>query len=226
MALKSFESTQADLWEFYNGLLLSPDVERIRKLLVRYDIFKMSLKVPGDILECGVFKGVGVMYWLKLLAIFAPAAMKKVVGFDTFATFADDLLPYEKKTAGDFTNETAFEGVDPNDILEIATRAGFKDRLELIAGDIKKTAQQYVQDNPGFRISLLHLDLDTYNGTTATLENFYELVSPGGIILLDEYGMRGWGESDAVDKFFKGRPVEIRVVEHSYKPSAYIIKQG
>ena len=40
MTSKSSESTQADLWEFYNGLLLSPDVERIRKLLVRYDIFK------------------------------------------------------------------------------------------------------------------------------------------------------------------------------------------
>ena len=226
MTSKNSESAEDALWQFYNGLLLSPDVDRIRKLLVRYDIFKMSLKVPGDILECGVFKGVGVMYWLKLLAIFAPAAMKKVIGFDTFSAFADDLLPYEKKTASDFTDETAFEGVAPNTILETAAKAGFKDRLELISGDIKQTAQQYVKDNPGFRISLLHLDLDTYNGTTATLENFYDLVSPGGIILLDEYGMRGWGESDAVDQFFKNRPVEIRVVENSYKPSAYIVKRG
>jgi len=225
MPPKKTKSTEADLWECYNGLLLSSDVDRIRKLLVRHDIFKMSMQVPGDILECGVFKGVGVMYWLKLLAICQPAAMKRVIGFDTFGAFADDLLPYEKVTAKSFTDEAAFEGVDPKDILKTAAKAGFEGKLELIAGDIKKTAKKYVKDNPGFRISLLHLDLDTFNGTTAALENFYDLVTPGGIILLDEYGMRGWGESDAVDKFFKGRSVEIRVVEHSFKPSAYIVKR-
>ena len=62
---------QKILWDSYNNLLLGNDVDRIRKLAVRYDIFKMSMNVPGSIIECGVFKGAGWMYWLKLLKVFS-----------------------------------------------------------------------------------------------------------------------------------------------------------
>ena len=69
------------------------------------------------------------------------------------------------------------------------------------------------------------MDFDTYHGSKTVLENFYPLVTPGGIIVLDEYAIRGWGESDAVDEFFAGKSVEIRTVEYSSKPKAYIIKR-
>ena len=36
------------IWECYNSLLLSHDIERVRKLLVRYELFKLSLDIPGD----------------------------------------------------------------------------------------------------------------------------------------------------------------------------------
>ena len=216
--------SENQIWDFYNGLLLSPDVDRVRKLVVRYELFKKSLQVPGDIIECGVFKGVGFMYWLKLLAIYAPASTKRVIGFDTFSAFADTLLPYEKETAKSYTDEAFFEGVDPDEVLAHAKRAGLADRAELVAGDLMQTAPQYVKDNPGFRISLLHLDLDTYHGSKVVLENFYSMVTPGGLIVLDEYAVRGWGESDAVDEFFADKSVEIRAIEHSNKPIAYIVK--
>jgi len=35
MTSKNSESAEDALWQFYNGLLLSPDVDRIRKLLRR-----------------------------------------------------------------------------------------------------------------------------------------------------------------------------------------------
>ena len=34
------------IWDWYNNLLLSNDVNRIRKLIVRYELFKKSLSVP------------------------------------------------------------------------------------------------------------------------------------------------------------------------------------
>ena len=81
-----------------------------------------------------------------------------------------------------------------SEILKNAKLSGFNN-AELIAGDVLETIPRYKKENPGFRICLLHLDLDTYKGTKVVLENFYDLVTPGGIILLDEYGKRGWGES-------------------------------
>jgi len=211
------------VWDSYNTLLLSSDIDRIKKLLVRYELFKMTLSVPGDIVECGVFKGVGWMYWLKLLDLYARGEQKRVIGFDTFSEFADSLLDYERESAKSFTDEADFSGVNPDDILEYAHAAGLKN-CELVAGDISVTLPEYIQSNRGFRISLLNLDFDTYNGTKVALEQMYDLVTPGGVIVLDEYGKRGWGESDAVDEFFKDKNVVIKAVQDSFQPTAYIKK--
>src|SRR5688572_14044527 len=77
------------IWDAYNLLLLGPDIERLRKLLARYDLFRMSIEIPGDIVECGVFKGAGLMFWLKLLEIYCHGSNKRVVGFDVFKGFQD-----------------------------------------------------------------------------------------------------------------------------------------
>ena len=211
------------LWESYNTMLLSPDTGRVRKLLVRYEIFKLAMNVPGDIVECGVFKGAGWMYWLKLLDLHAKGEQRKVVGFDTFSSFANSLLDYERESAKAFTTEAAFDGVNPESILGYAKIAGFNNG-ELIAGDVIETLPEYVAKNPGFRIALLHLDFDTYHGTKVALDNLYSHVTPGGIILLDEYGKRGWGESDAIDDFFKDKHCSIISVRGSFQPTAYIQK--
>ena len=70
--------------------------------------------------------------------------------------------------------------------------SNLEDRSILIKGDIKKTSKAYVKNNRGFRISLLHLDLDTFEGTKSALINFFTYI-PGGVIILDEYGSRGMG---------------------------------
>lgn len=220
----SVKFTEERIWDCYNTLLLSPDVERVRKLVVRHDLFRMSLEVPGDVVECGVFKGVGLMYWLKLLAIFSPGSKKRVIGFDTFRRFAGSLEKYEKKSASSYVREAAFEGVDPADLQKRAQEAGLGKRMELVEGDLIRTAKKYVKDNPGFRISLLHLDVDTYQGSKAVLEAFYPVVSRSGVVVLDEYGCRGWGESDAVDEFFADKKAVIRTLPYAAKPTAYVVK--
>lgn len=45
----------------------------------------MSLELPGDIVEIGVFKGTGIAQLLKLREIFIPSSNKKVIGFDLFS---------------------------------------------------------------------------------------------------------------------------------------------
>ena len=55
--------SEKNLWESYNQLLLSDDISRIEKILSRYELFKKTINVPGDIIECGVFKGVSFLFW-------------------------------------------------------------------------------------------------------------------------------------------------------------------
>ena len=215
----------SDIFKSFNELLLSSDLERVKKLIVRYKIFEESLNVPGDIIECGVFKGTGIIYWLKLLKIFSPNSRKKVVGFDLFDAFNDDQAQeYEKKSIQEFVKEANFNGQDIEELTKIANLIDMSDRFELVKGDIVSTSKDYVKNNRGFKISLLHLDLDTYNATKSALENFFQFVSKGGIILIDEYGERGWGESEAVDEFFRDKDVQIISVPNSSKPTAYIKK--
>ena len=215
---------KVDIWDSYNNLILSDDIERLKKILVRHDLYKLTQKLPGDIVECGVFKGVGYVYWLKLLKIYEQFSHKKVIGFDTFGAFSDSLLDYEKVSAKKFMNEASFKSTDLVRLNKVIKEIEMKERAELIKGDVIKTCKKYVKNNPGFRISLLHLDLDTYHGTKQTLENFWDLIVPGGVIVLDEYAKRGWGESDAVDEFIKDKNIIIQQIEFSSQPTAMIIR--
>jgi hypothetical protein len=212
---------QDKLWESFNNLLMSNDVDRIRKLLSRYELFKKTLDVPGSIVECGVFKGSGWFYWLKLLSIFAPGERKFVYGFDTFSGFSENLLDYEKKSAKSFVDEANFKGINPEDLLSYATDCGFNNG-RLISGEVTDTIPKFVKSNQGIRFSLVNLDFDTYAGTKVVLEELAPLISPGGIIILDEYGKEGWGESDAVDDYVHKLGLEIKSVRYSSQPSAYI----
>tara|TARA_B100000989_G_scaffold283029_1_gene248595 strand:- start:2229 stop:2885 length:657 start_codon:yes stop_codon:yes gene_type:complete len=214
------------IFDAYNYLVESNDVERLKKIFVRYELFKLSSKVPGDIIECGVFKGTGHIFWLKMLDIFDPNSNKKVIGFDTFAKFPETTLNFEKKTAKSFLKEANFNKKNIfNNIKKKIKNAKLDKRSELIKGDIVKTSQNYKNKNRGFRISLLHLDLDTYSGTKSALQNFFPLVSKGGVIIFDEYGSRGWGESEAIDEYFKDKKYKIQKTKNSSKPTAFLIKK-
>ena len=135
-----------NLWDSYNNLLLGDDISRIRKLLVRYELFKKTLNIPGDIVECGVFKGSGFMYWLKkLLKIYSHNSQKRVLGFDTFSSFAGSLLDYEKKSVDEFVDESNFKGIDVNELSNQTSKNGFSN-FELIKGDVKNNPKKYVQE--------------------------------------------------------------------------------
>ena len=211
--------------KIYNMFLKDTNVDRLQKILSKYELFKKIINIPGDICECGVFKGAGSMFWLKLLSIYEPESAKKVVGFDTFKLFGGALTDIEKQTAEEYMEEAAVREVSKDSILGYAVKAGLDHRVELVEGDIAMTSEKYVQENPDRSISLLHLDLDTYDGTKASLESLYPSVSSGGIIIFDEYGDPKWNETEAVDEFFADKDAEVVRISHSSKPSAYILKK-
>ena len=78
------------------------------------------------------------------------------------------------------------------DIIEIFDNdrfVGWKKRIELIKGDVEKTIPEFVNKNPGLRISLLHFDIDMYSPTMTGLKYLLPLVVKGGVVLFDEYGV-------------------------------------
>ena len=223
--LSDHDLNEEELWRSYNFLLLSPDLARIRKLLVRYRLFELCQDIPGDIVECGVFRAAGLAYWAKLLEIFGSNSKKRVIGFDVFAPFNQvPLKMEEQEIASRHDQLTGGNGVSKEDIAKTVIRAGLQHRVELVQGDIAHTAFAYVSSNYGFRISMLHLDLDTYEGTLKALTAFWPAISRGGIVVFDEYAIPGMGESQAVDEFFADKDVRPLAVPFSETPTAYLIK--
>ena len=216
-------------WDLYNDFSLWGETDRFSKMLARYELFKRVVDMPGDIVEGGVLKGAGVLYWAKLIQIFNPMSRRKVIGFDTFEGYPEETSKaHDRKTAKAFTAEQIAEKsmVSDEKIMVAAEAQGLADRIELVKGDASQTIGDYVKDNPGFRISLLNLDFVLYDPTLAAMKDLYPRVLPGGVVVLDEYAVAGKGESDAVDEVLKGEGIQLKNFAWAKSPTAYFIKSG
>ena len=215
----------AQSWDVFNTFMLEGTVDRLTKILSRYELFKQVVETPGDVVEAGVAKGAGLLYWAKLLQIFTPLSKRKVIGFDTFGEFPAE-SDADRAFADAFCREASYSGVSPESLKEAARRTGVENRIELVPGDVRRTVKQYVEDNPGFRIALLNLDFDVAPPTMSALEHLYDRVVTGGVIVLDEYALAACTEANAVDDFLhrRGISVRLRSLTWNMSPTAFFVK--
>lgn len=222
-------SQSQKIYDGFNDFMLSSDIKVFGKLLARTLLFEQVKDVPGDILEFGVFKGTGLMTFLKLKRYFCPNTMKKVVGFDFFETdgLLKTLSPQDKEVMSTlfkergFAHEESFKEYLNQSILSY----GFESHeFELIKGDASKMSKDYVESRPGLKISLLYLDLDLAKPTYDVLCAMWDKVSKGGIVVFDEYAYQKWSESQGVDQFFEDKNVEIISLNYM-APTACVVKK-
>lgn len=221
-----------NVYDNFNNFILSDDKNVFNKLVARNNLYAMVLKnnIIGDIVECGVFKGSGLATWLKLLEMFEPNSIKKVIGFDFFEPqqtliSIDDKLEYETM-AQVFTRDKKLDIVNDLSIESIQKKLSSiskEDRFELVKGNIIETSKKFTEERPGLRISILYMDLDLDEPTYETMKNLYDKVSPGGIIVFDEYAYHSWSESNGVDRFI--REYGLKLIPSNIKaPTAFCFK--
>ena len=177
--------------QIYDQFLKDTDVDRLQKILSRYELFKKILNVPGDICECGVFKGTGIFTWVKLLKLFKPNNDFKVIGFDFFETNRSINFKFQKDKEAFDAHKDNF--ISQQELKNTCLNWGFKN-ISLHAGNIAETSKAYVSQNIGRRISLLYLDVDNYEGTMAALKNLYPIVTKGGVVAFDDYHNHNHGD--------------------------------
>lgn len=215
-----------DIYDHFNGFILSAEKDIFFKMSKKIELFQHVKHIPGDIVECGVFKGTGMMVWLKLLKMYCPHSIKKVIGFDFFdPTFTDGLKSFDKEPmnavlqrAKNVTNLSM--DYLYNKFLECGVEIS---KFKLVPGDISVSSKKFVDENVGFRISLLYMDLDIDEPTYNALCHFWDRISPGGYIIFDEYGYHVWSESNAVDRFIKEKGLILHTID-CQSPTAFIIK--
>jgi O-methyltransferase len=170
--------------------ILSPD----REASLLHWLKKVD-HVPGAVAECGVYCG----STLRMLAKAAPD--RRVYGFDTFEGLPAAMWSEgEIHEPGDFA-DTSFEAVQ--EYVAICPN------VRLVRGEFPASARAPLD---GERFAFVHLDFDFYESTRAALEWLIPRMSPGGVIVFDDYEWhRCPGVKRAIDEM--GLAVE-RTVTH------------
>lgn len=93
-------------------------------------------------------------------------------------------------------------------------------RIEAHKGWFADTLPGFAPDKP---ISVLRLDGDWYESTMCVLDNLFDKVMPGGVILIDDY--YDWeGCSRAVHDFLSRRKATETIRQSRFGGVAYIVK--
>jgi hypothetical protein len=220
------EQTMYDAETTFN---LTMTHERLAKFLAHYEAMKMVKDVPGNIIECGVFKGTSLARFAAIRNLIGNDFSSKIIGFDVFNDeFPTTEFEEDNEQREHWLETAGGSSIDINQLTTIFNHHGV-DNFELIPGDICETVPYYVKNNPGIKISLLNIDCDFVEPTFCVLEHFFERVMPGGIILLDNYAGEGTsgisyhGDTKGVDNYFADKNVKIQRFPWAARP-CYIIK--
>jgi hypothetical protein len=161
--------------------------------------------VPGDVVECGVWRGGSSMLAALTLESLGDRG-RRLWLYDTFEgmsepTAADVALTGERMADGWDARRAADDPVlcvaSIEDVRDNMASTGYPAELiELVRGRVEDTIPAQAPN----RIALLRLDTDWYESTRHELEQLWPRLSPGGVLILDDYGH--WlGARRAVDEF-------------------------
>lgn len=229
-----FEKYQINKLEICKNFQIYTRRVFLKRFLAHYELFRKVMHLPGDIVELGVYRGASLMAWANFLEIRNMGDRhKKIVGFDNFKGFGEldekdgkEDANVGKLSGGFDSGEFETQLRDAISIYDADRFIPYKPRIALVKGNIEETIPDYVNNNPGMRIALLHFDADLYKPTMVALEHLWPLVVPGGIVVFDEYGIPPWeGESKAVDEFFQGQEIELQRFDWASNPGAYLVKK-
>ena len=215
-----------DVFEIENEFYRQAHPSRFSKFLAHAKLYEMSLGLPGDFVECGVFKGASFCRFRKLASLFHPDHARKFVGFDVFGRFPDaDIKEDEAELQRQFTID-GDTGIDVEELRKIIKDQGLDGNVELVKGDVRVTLPEYFNDHQDMALSIVNIDLDLYGPVKVALEVLFPKVVRGGIIILDDYAAGFPGANKAVEEFMaeNGRKERIQKFPWTYTP-AFIIKE-
>jgi len=185
------------------------------------ELLEESLKLDGDVIECGVFRGGSARRMSRRLAELAPSKM--LFACDSFEGFPQDRIldadlgPFRFRfkirrkfsQAGDVP-QRLMQFFDAYRINGYVVKGFFSDTLP------KLKPRKYC---------FIYIDCDIYESHLDCLNVLYEQLVPGGIVVFDDYAQPKWpGASRAVDEFFADAPVKPERLANRKTPAWYVRK--
>jgi O-methyltransferase len=140
--------------------------------------------VPGDLVECGVWRGGASILMRAVLGAYGDEN-RRVWLADSFEGVPPPDAANYKADKGDRLHLAApILAVSENGVKANFQRYGLlDDKVRFVPGWFKDT----LHDAPIERIALLRLDGDLYESTIQALDGLYSRLSPGGFCIVDDY---------------------------------------
>ncbi len=163
-------------------------------------------KIPGDFIETGVWRGGTTIFMRGFLASYDVK--------DRFVWVADSFMGVppssheEDKDIDLSASVLPVLAVSLEKVKELFSRYDLLDyQVKFLKGWFKDT----LHTAPISQLSLLRLDGDLYESTMDALDALYDKVSPGGFIIIDDYGSVPACKV-AINTFRKERKIEDKLV--------------
>ena len=184
-------------------------------------------KKPGAFVEAGVWRGgcAGIL-----------SHISKKYGYKNRLFFFDSFEGLPQPSSKDGKNAEIFADKNNKGVLRSIKKLIAEDiyiksllfdilkidksKVKIVKGWFQKTLPKYKKITGP--IGILRLDGDWYESTKVCLENLYDLVLPGGYIIIDDYYF--WdGCKKAVDEFVKTNNLGVKILPQDTS-GAYFIK--
>jgi O-methyltransferase len=206
-----------DFWSIYLGCkpFTMTSVERMHSLHSAVE-YVLANSIPGDFVECGVWRGGSSMMMAKTL-LKSKVTDRHIYLYDTFEgmpmpTPKDvdhrgnpaEKIMFEKNSLADKMN-SVWCLADLKDVkTNLSSTLYPEEKLHFVEGKVEMTIPRTVPE----KIALLRLDTDWYESTYHELVHLYPLLERAGVLILDDYGH--WqGAKEAVDRYFIEKKIPI-----------------
>ena len=186
---------------------------------VRYVV---TNRIPGDIVECGVWKGGSMMAVARTLLELGDRT-RDLHLFDTFegmtAPTGEDVALTGESAADLMAASADREDAEsvwcraPLDVVRQAMASVGYDgsRIHYVKGRVEDTIPAAAPE----RIALLRLDTDWYESTRHEMIHLFPRLCVGGVLILDDYGH--WlGARQAVDEYLSEHSVPLFLQKIDY----------
>lgn len=182
-------------FESYRRLAASCSLVTADRCWVLYCTALQCLGLPGEVWECGVYKG-GTARMLAQLLADSPASRGacRLRLFDTFSGMPQTDPGRDAHQPGDFADTS---------LAAVRARVGYSDFVVLHPGVIPQSFAGLEDCS----VCFAHVDVDIYQAVLDCCHFVFPRLVVGGIMVFDDYGFASCpGARQAVDEFFARTP--------------------
>jgi hypothetical protein len=151
-----------------------------------------GLRAEGDFVECGVFQGFSTAVAARYLDF--GSRDKQWYLYDTFSGIPPDQLDPGVPRLPDYEEAGLYEACRQR-------FSGYRN-VHVIRGRVPEVLRERAPE----KVAFMHIDMNSAAAELSAIEFFWERMSPGAVILLDDYGWRGYRAQKLVeDPYFAAR---------------------